>query len=905
MRAGLVVAAVWTATSVWVQAQEEPDLAPGDTPEEAVATTGGVSALQIELPPRIVGRVSFDIVVHALDDAGEPVQGDHGAVPISSTELKLSLPDDVEYEWVDGTLTISGVRAHGGLFKLGHREIHADLGSIRASTDTIFIPGLATLLPSLFAIVLALATREVLLSLLLGVWMGAVVVGGGHPLRGIVDGMGYLVASLSDPNSGPGPWTDSGHAEIIIFTVLIGGMVALINRTGGTRGLVAALQKLARSPRSGQVSTWLMGMAVFFDDYASLLLTGSTMRGITDRLRISREKLSFIVDATAAPVANIALISTWVGYELSQIQEGFKHYDVDVDAWAVFLGSIPYRFYPLLMLTFVVTIAVALRDFGPMYRAEMRTRRSGRVLRQGATPTSTPDTVGLQSIPPRWWNAVIPIVVMILAVMIGLYVDGYRATVVAAAAEGKTDAVFSLREIFGAANSFRVLVVSSSLGVGSALVLAIGQGIVGLRDGVSTVAEGARSMTPALLILVLAWSLAGVTSDLQASKFLATFLQSQHAVWLPMLVFLAAAFISFATGTSFGTMALLTPITIQVVADVVGPAPMSPIMLASVGAVLGGATVGDHVSPISDTTVMSAMSCSADLIDHVRTQMPYAAVVSGVCILAGYLPVALGVPVGLALLLGVVATATSVMLIGKRTDPAAVLAAIRADVTSTDRTRRIEALNDLSGMAGTPLASEVVRLLSDDDEQVQVQALRALGRMRHAGARQAIESRLDSPSRHIRATAVKALSQLGGTGVLPRIIERLTDDDPRVRANAIEAINHMEGALDDATTAALIAATRDDDNRVRATAAMVLWKKTREEGHLGHLIEMVREGSKQAALSAIFALSEVDSSFAVRVLREAIAGRDPDVQAAAAQALEGLDIPEDTTPGEPPPLVGE
>lgn len=893
-----MVGVVWSALDTLI-AQNADSAAP-DVPEvvDEPNLASRIDHLEVSLPEHLVGSVGFPVTVEALDAQGQPVDVDLGGLVLSSTDLNLRVPENTEFAWKDGAVTIEGVTVRGGPFQFGRVRIAADAGAAHGDTISHYIPGLATLLPSILAIVLALITREVLLSLFLGTWIGATALGNGNPLAGFAAGLGYLVSSLADHD----------HASVILFTLTIGGMIGLINRTGGTGGLVATLRRLARTARSGQLTTFGMGALVFFDDYASLLLTGSTMRAVTDRLRVSREKLSFIVDATAAPVANIALISTWVGYELSLIAKGFEPYpDANVSPLTVFVASIPYRFYPLLMLAFIVIMAATLRDFGPMFTAEMRTRRSGRVLRPGASPAAKPEgaTIVGDHTPQYWWNAVIPIVVMMGAVAIGLYMSGRASLLETAALDPSAlQPPFKLWDVYGEADSFQVLIVSSVLGALAAGVLALGQRLLSFRDTMHHFVEGAKSITPALLILVLAWSLAAVTEQLQAAEYLASFTQGSAAAWVPLIVFVLAAGMSFATGTAWGTMALLTPITIQFIAQLpVGPDPSSPIMLAGVGAVLGGATVGDHISPISDTTIMSSMSCGADHIDHVRTQLPYAVAVAAVCIVFGYVAVALGVPVGLALIGGIVGVGAIIFVFGKRTDPQAVLAAIRLDVTSGDRARRIEALDELSSMAGSPLAMEVVRLLDDGDEQVQIHALRALGRMRHAAAREAVESRLDSPNRHIRATAVKALSQLGGgAAVLPQILARLDDDDHRVRANAVEAISHLDGQLPKEAIDALVRSTLDEDNRVRATAAMVLWQRTRDEAHLNHLITMVRGGTKRAALSAIHALSEVDSNFAVRVLREAVsASEHPEVQAAAVQALEQLEASEDTTPGEPPP----
>lgn len=879
------------------QTQEEPG-------QQILKTTTKIDTtkihkIQLEVPSLIVGGVPFSITVNAKNSEDLPTVISIKDINFSVENGEITYDED-SISSTMGTLTVGKVSVKEDSFTLGSVTIQASTERHTAQNKPFYLPEVAKLLPSIFAILLALITREVLLSLFLGVWLGTTLLGGGDPIPGLLASITNLVQALADYD----------HASVIIFTVMIGGLVSLIAKSGGTQGLVTTLRRVARGPRSGQFATAGLGTAIFFDDYASLLLTGPTMRPITDRLRISREKLSFLVDSTAAPVANIALISTWVGYEISLISSGFEGIGVtNVNALNIFVASIPYRFYPLFMLAFIFLNSYFLRDFGPMYRAELRTRRSGRVLRKGATPTSYADTTSSSDsqITGRWWNAVVPIFVMIASVTLGLYIDG-RNTLLAEQSSKVIEAGFhhteflpdtglarlwalltELGTIFGKADSFQVLIVASLLGVLTAGLLAMGQRILTLRQTVETWTQGARHMTYALVILVMAWSLAAVTDQLHVASYLASLSSGGNAIWIPVMMFIIAAGTSFATGTAWGTMAILMPVSIQLVAQLAGTDPQSPVMLAAIGAILGGATVGDHISPISDTTIMSSMSCAADLVDHVRTQLPYALTVSMASILVGYLPIALGVPVALSLLGGVVALGLFLVIFGKSTHPNSVMALIRKDLASEDRSVRLEALEDLSGMGGSPLASEVVHLLKDSDERVRIQALQALGTMRHRDARQAVEACLDSENQHIRATAVKAISQLGGERVVPLIIARLEDEDPRVRSNALEGLGYVEGGLDEATIKVLYNATLDKDHRVQATAAMVLWKQSREDEHLTQLVNMLREGTTKAALSAVYALSQIDNKLAAKLLREAVTENVPEVQNAAAKILQSRD----------------
>jgi len=266
------------------------------------------------------------------------------------------------------------------------------------------ISGWTSLLPPLLAILLALLFRQVIPALLCGVWVGAWIAYG-NPLVGALRTVDhYVVGALADVD----------HVSIIIFSLLLGGMVGLVSRSGGTVGLVDKLSPYATSSRRGQLVTWLMGIVIFFDDYANTLLVGNTMRPVTDRLRISREKLAYIVDSTAAPVASIALISTWIGYEVSLIGDSLQQIGSDLDAYSVFLRALPYNFYPLLALAFGLMVAVGTRDFGPMFAAERRARQ-GKLLADTAVPLADFDSELLQppaDKPRRWFNAVIPVLVV-------------------------------------------------------------------------------------------------------------------------------------------------------------------------------------------------------------------------------------------------------------------------------------------------------------------------------------------------------------------------------------------------------------------------------------------------------------------------------------------------------------
>ena len=522
------------------------------------------------------------------------------------------------------------------------------------------IPHLLSLLPPIIAIMLAIIFRQVFISLFTGIWLGATLLWGYNPFLGLLRLLDhYIVNSLADHD----------HAPIVLFTLILGGMVGIISRSGGTQGIVQKLSRMVSRPRGGQLATWVMGIFIFFDDYANTLIVGNTMRPITDRVRISREKLSFIVDATAAPVVSVAVISTWIGFELGLIDDVFQNLGIDQNIYLIYLQTIPYRFYCLFTIIFVFLIGLSGRDFGPMLTAERRARKTGKVLRDNSVPLS--DRSMNQITPPegtplRWYNAVIPIMIVILMTIIGLWYNGKEALV----AQGKGTS--SLTDIIGATKSFPVLMWSSFAGALSAGILAVSQKILNLRQTIDAWVSGIKSMLYAMIILVLAWSIGSICKDLHTADYVVSVTRGiLSPQLLPFITFITAAFISFATGTSWGTMSILIPIVIPMAYEFTRELSLAPeranaILIGTIASVLSGAVFGDHCSPISDTTIMSSMASGADHVDHVRTQIPYALLVAGTSVIIGYLPAGYGLHPKFSIPIGIVLLTTLLFILGKK-----------------------------------------------------------------------------------------------------------------------------------------------------------------------------------------------------------------------------------------------
>lgn len=549
--------------------------------------------------------------------------------------------------------------------------IKAQDQAIEVPFTRIDFPLWLSILPPLIAIFLALALREVIVSLFVGVFSGAAILGvyQSGSITGVFSGLlttldTYIVDAL----------TDSSHVSIILFSLLIGGMVSLISRNGGMQGIVNRIARLAKTPRSGQLATYLLGMVVFFDDYANSLVVGNTMRPITDRLRISREKLSYLVDSTAAPVSALAFITTWIAAEIGYIGDGIaklEGFPADMTPYRLFVQSLGYAFYPLLTLIFILILVLRQRDFGTMLTAERRARSTGEVARADSLRGDSAEMKDFQpkegvSIQP--FRAVIPVAVLVLGVLIGLLYTGWDS---ATWHDPELSAVKKLSAVFGNADSYAALLWASLSAVIVAIGLSLGKARLKLTETMGVMTSGFKAMFDAVMILTLAWALQGVTDDMHTATFLTDLLGSELSPgWLPTITFVLAAVIAFSTGSSWGTMAILYPLIIPLTwavcqqSGMVDPNAIG-IMANAVACVLGGAVLGDHCSPISDTTILSSLATSCDHIDHVRTQLPYALTVGSIALLLGTLPTGFGLPSWLSFLLGIGACYGVVQVLGK------------------------------------------------------------------------------------------------------------------------------------------------------------------------------------------------------------------------------------------------
>ncbi len=457
--------------------------------------------------------------------------------------------------------------------------------------------GILSILPPLIAIALALITKEVYSSLFLGVLSGMIIYVGasGEPFLQVFTHTFDMMSSKISDNS-----------YMIIFLALLWAVVTLVSRSGGSEAYGRWAETKLKSKAATRLATALLGVLIFIDDGFNCLTIGTVMRPVYDREKISREKLAYIIDATAAPVCIIAPVSSWAVAVASEISE--------TNGFHAFLSTVPYNFYALLTIMMVIFICVTGRDFGPMKRAEERAAKEGNPVAEAEKgPVNTKGTV---------WDLVLPILALIIVAILGMgYVGGFFDGVPFSQAIGE--------------NPVAGLSLGAFAGIVTAMILYIPRKIMSAKEFIESIVGGISSIVAPMLILVLSWSLGGVCREMIGTgEFISGFVQSSNLPFalLPFIIFVIAALMSFSMGTSWGTFGILIPIVSMICAGESG----SYMLIPALGATLAGSIYGDHCSPISDTTILSSTGAQCQHIRHVETQIPYATLVAVICAI-GYL----------------------------------------------------------------------------------------------------------------------------------------------------------------------------------------------------------------------------------------------------------------------------
>lgn len=618
----------------------------------ATASWATAQEASIVVPPTVLNGIGFDVTVAV---SGDTLSMDAYSVQTSGGIVGLAY-DEGAGVWMASGVTVTSTGTQDIILLRSGQEV------VRQATRSI--PGWLSIVPPLLAIGIALIFKRVVPALFIGIWVGAVTAVSftfDGAFLGLLNTFEHYILQ---------EFITEEHGAIILFTLMIGGMVGIISKNGGMQGVVNIIVRWASSAKRGQMATAILGVVIFFDDYANSLVVGNTMRPVTDRLRISREKLAYIVDSTAAPVACIALVTTWIGYEVGMIGDALEKIDgLDGSPYGFFLSSIPYSFYPVLAIFFVFLVAWTGRDFGPMYTAEKRARTLGQVVDPASVinvdENAAKEMTPVEGKPQRAINAILPVLVLVFGVLIGLYATGTGE---------------SLNEIIGSSNSFKALMWASLLGVLTAAFLSITQRIMDIEQVVESWFSGLKGMMFAMIILIMAWALSAVTTDLHTASYLVSILgDSLNAGFVPTIVFILASATAFATGSSWGAMGILMPLVIPLtwavmLANGQVAAHDYHILYSSISAVLAGSVWGDHCSPISDTTILSSMASGCNHIDHVRTQLPYAMLVGVVAVLFGTLPVGFGIPWWVAMGTGIIVLTLFLRFYGKIADNETVVA---------------------------------------------------------------------------------------------------------------------------------------------------------------------------------------------------------------------------------------
>ncbi len=449
--------------------------------------------------------------------------------------------------------------------------------------------GWLSLLPPIIAIGVAIKTRQVYLSLALYILLGWTIMSGGNPVTGAIQSLNTFIAAVTDP----------GNARTLLFSALIGAMITFTQASGGMDAFVdwAEHRGFARSKRSVGMLTILVSMGVFLESNFGLLVSGSVARPLFDKCRISREKLSYLIDATCAPKCILIPLNAWGAYVIGLLLAQ----DV-ANPTRLIVAALPLNFYAILAILLAVAVVVFDWNIGQMRTAEDRVATEGKLLRDGATPMVSAEVSTIEAksgVPKRVGNMVIPILTMILMVPAVLYITG----------DGN---------IMNGSGSHAVL-WGVVLGLLAAAVLYLAQGIMNLQELSDHTIRGIQGLTPLVIVLALAFTIAATTRPLGTGIYLASVVEGTlHLGLIPALVFLMACFVAFSTGTSWGTFAIMIPIVIPMIEVL----ELHPAL--TVAAALGGGIFGDHCSPISDSTIVASMAAATDHIDHVRTQLPYA-----------------------------------------------------------------------------------------------------------------------------------------------------------------------------------------------------------------------------------------------------------------------------------------
>jgi Na+/H+ antiporter NhaC len=629
----------------------------------AVIAAGGAASeeplvdharFSIEVPPTVLTDVPVRrIVIRALDANGKPDKSYNEQPLITGIRLAVPQTDDAKLgPFHDGVLELTTDLHAGRKVYISEPEIVVDAGERRSAR--LAVPRInrwLTLAPALVAFLLCLWPRNFVLAMFVAILVGTAILDQGNLFHAFVQTIDSFVLVESTATAGAGAL----HITTLTMMLFFGSLFSVLAANGGLSGLTDRLGRRAKTREHGQLLALLFGFCAFFDDCAHALIVGKTLRPLSDRLKVSREKFAFLVDTTCAPVVALAVISTWLGAERGTIHDTFGSLGVGSSGTATLLASLPYSFYPILMLIFAALTIFVGQDFGPMLRAELRAAAHGQLSRpEMADPQVLPvgDEGGNEG-RKLARNAWLPILLLFGLIAFGLWWTGREelasATVDSTAASAQQTETNTWLDLVERAKAPRVLLFSVFLASASAVALGVWSRSFTLQKGLSAWVAGLQQMVPAALILILSWSFQRIcdADHLNTAGFLMEIGQPRVTVdWMPLVAFLAVGLTSFIVGSSWAAIPIALPLfmsmTYALLTDLNEASPTHPLLLATIGAVIGGTVFGRHCSPVSETTVLSSASSSCSHLDHVLTQLPYAVTVAAVVAVFGYVPVAFG-----------------------------------------------------------------------------------------------------------------------------------------------------------------------------------------------------------------------------------------------------------------------
>ncbi len=475
-----------------------------------------------------------------------------------------------------------------------------------------------SILPPILAIVLAIKTKQVFVSLLFGIWLGWIILSGGNFLTGTLATIQALVDVFKDP----------GNTRTIMFSSLVGALIAFIQRSGGVDGFIKYVNKRLDKIKSDdpnskrkivQLLAWITGVAIFVESSINVLTVGSIFRPLFDKLKIPREKLAYIADSISAPTCILIPLNAWGAYIMGLIAaQGFEN-PLDV-----LIGAFPFNFYPMIALLMVVVIVWTQKDFGPMKKAEERARKEGKVIADDATPMISSDIIALEikeGVKPKAFNMIIPIATMVLMMPLMLIFTGWNQVEHIQNFAWYKQLFLALGKGSGSASVLYSVLTAITVGI----ILYTSQKIFSFKETIDLIFKGISGLIPLALLMMLAFAIGTVCKELGTGIYIAEITKGWLAPsFVPFVIFIVACIIAFSTGTSWGTFAIMIAIGVPMAQT------LDANLYLTIAAALGGGVFGDHCSPISDTTIISSMASACDHIDHVKTQLPYALTAGGI-----------------------------------------------------------------------------------------------------------------------------------------------------------------------------------------------------------------------------------------------------------------------------------